>query len=211
MDTHFYLSAFESAIAKCRDQHSDKQQSREPHPREPHPRDQHPRDPDLHYFAGPVLASIALKVYKPEWASDPQNPLTSPGRIFFSVWVADKSVQQSRLLYNIHALKLRQFKTHRIASRDFAMQFRTKFQPHAHQWPNLSLDYGPLTLMQGWTPLDPATLETKAIKTKTIETKAIETKAIETKTIETKAIQLIRQFEAISPLIDHTLRSFRTR
>ena len=45
MDTHFYLSAFESAIAKCREQH--------------------PHDPDLLYFAGPALDSIALKVYKP--------------------------------------------------------------------------------------------------------------------------------------------------
>jgi len=163
MDTHFYLSAFESAIAKCRE-----------------PR---PRDPYLRYFAGLVLNSIALKVYKAEWASDPQNPLTSPGRIFFSIWITEKSVQQNQLLYNIHALKLRQFKTHRIASRDFATQFRTKFQPHAHQWPNLSLDYGPLTLMQGWTPLDPATLETETI-------------------------QLIRQFETISPLIDKVLHSF---
>ncbi|HVU94879.1 MAG TPA: hypothetical protein VHE34_06620 [Puia sp.] len=171
MDTHFYLSAFESAIAKYRGQQ---------------PREQPPHDPGLLYFAGTVLGSIALKVYKPEWASDPQNPLTSPGRIFFSVWVADKPVQQNRLLYNIHALKLRQFKTHHIASRDFAMQFRTKFQPHAHEWPNLSLDYGPLTLLQGWTKLDPATLEKEAM-------------------------QLIRQFHTISPLIDQTLRSFRTR
>lgn len=164
MDTHFYLSLFDSALAKCRE--------------DP------PRNPDLLYFAGPILGAIALKVYKAEWASDPQQPLTAPARIFFSVWVTEKSIQQEQLLYNIHALKLRQLKGYKIASREFATLFRTKFQPLAAKWPNLSLDYGPQTLMQGWTPLDPGTLETETTR-------------------------LIWQFETISPLIDQTLRSFK--
>jgi hypothetical protein len=164
MDTNFCLSAFKSALAKYREEN--------------------PRDPDLLYFAGPILGAIALKVYKAEWASDPQQPLTAPARIFFSVWVTEKSVQQRQLLYNIHALKLHQLKGNKIASREFATQFRTKFQPHSPEWPNLSLDYGPLTLMQGWTPLDPGTLEADTTR-------------------------LVSQLETISPLIDQTLRSFK--
>ena len=166
MDTHFYLSVFESALAKCREES--------------------PRDPDLLYFAGPMLGAIALKVYKAEWAGDPQQPLTAPTRIFFSVWVTEKSIQQEQLLYNIHALKLRQLNGYKIASREFATLFRTKFQPHSPGWPNLSFDYGPQTLMQGWTKLDPGTLETNTI-------------------------QLIGKFKKISPLIDQTLRSFKPR
>ena len=166
MDTNFYLSAFQSALVKCREQS--------------------PRDPDLLYFAGPMLGAIALKVYKSEWSDDPRQPLTAPSRIFFSVWVTEKSVQQKQLLYNIHALKLRQLKGYKIPSREFATLFRTKFQPLVAKWPNLSLDYGPQTLMQGWTPLAPATLEANAV-------------------------QLIKKFEAIIPLIDQTLQSFKAR
>jgi hypothetical protein len=166
MDTHFYLRTFQSALASRREESL--------------------HDPDLLYFAGPVLGAIALKIYKAEWASDPQEPLTAPARIFFSVWVTARSVQQQQLLYNIHALKLRQLKGYKIPSRDFAAQFRTMFQPLSPEWPNLSLDHGPLTLMQGWMPLDP-------------------------KTLETDTTHLIRQFETISPLIDQALQLFKAR
>lgn len=135
----------------------------------------------LHYFAGPVLGAIAFKIYKPEWSSDPANPLTSSGRIFFSIWVTDRSIRENKLLYNIHALKLRQFKTYRLTSRDFAARFRFRFKPHQPDWPNCSLDYGPLTLMEGWTPLNPDTLKADIV-------------------------HLAKKFIKLSPLIDETMR-----
>jgi len=140
----------------------------------------------LLYFAGPVLGAIAFKIYKPEWASDPATPLTSSGRIFFSIWVTDRSIRENKLLYNIHALKLRQFKTHRLPSRDFAARFRTLLKPHLPDWPNLSIDFGPLTLMQGWIPLNPNTLQSDIIR-------------------------LAQKFETISPLIDQTIATFKSR
>jgi hypothetical protein len=60
----------------------------------------------------------------------------------------------TKLFYNIHALKLRKLKGYSIASRDFATTFRKKFKPFEPQWPNVSLQFGPLTLMQGWVKAD---------------------------------------------------------
>ena len=170
MDNNFYQERFESALAACRDASPASSTK--------------PADPALLFFAGPVLGAIAFKVYKAEWASEPHEPLTSPGRIFFSVWVTEKSIQQNQLLYNIHALKLRQFKTHRITSRDFAARFRALLEPYQRDWPNISLDFGPLTLMQGWAPLDPDTLVAD-IK------------------------NLVQKFEKLSPLIDRMLGEYR--
>ena len=58
-------------------------------------------------------------------------------------------------MYNIHALKLRQLNGYSIASRKFAESFRVRFAEFEQQWPNVSLNYGPLTLMQGWIEPDP--------------------------------------------------------
>jgi len=163
MSTNFYLSQFESALAKYREIAAQGKSAS-----------------GLLYFAGPILGATALKVYKTQWASDPQNPLTSPGRIFFSVWVTDSSIKENKLLYNIHALKLRQFKNPNLTARDFAARFRARLKPHQHEWPNLSLDYGPLTLMQGWIPLNDDTLEVDIIT-------------------------LIQKFITLVPIIDQTL------
>lgn len=54
------------------------------------------------------------------------------------------------MFYNIHALKLREFKGYSIQSREFAFAFREKFEKYRFKWPNVSVDYGPLTLMEGW-------------------------------------------------------------
>jgi hypothetical protein len=139
---------------------------------------------DLLFFAGPILDAIALKAYKAEWASDRQAPLTARSRIFFSVWITDKSPWENKLFYNIHALKLRELAGYRIAARDFATRFRTRFKPEQPQWPNVSVNFGPLTLMQGWQPLNPAT-------------------------IRADIVRLVRQFTSISPLIDQVLQQYK--
>jgi hypothetical protein len=101
-----------------------------------------------------ILESVALKVYKPEWSGDFLSPLDAEGRIFFSVWVNDKTIRENKIYYNIHALKLRALKGYKIPARDFAQIFREEFLKHRKDWPNVSVDYGPLTLMQGWIELN---------------------------------------------------------
>ncbi|MFT3936574.1 MAG: hypothetical protein QM726_23315 [Chitinophagaceae bacterium] len=139
MDFDFYLNKFNDAIAAL-----NKQQF---------------ALAGIELHAGIILNSVALKAYKISWASDQTKPITSTSRIFFSIWVSDASLSQNKLLYNIHALKLRQFTGYKITSRDFAEKFRKKFAAYKKDWPNISLDYGPLTLMEGWVELNMRTLE----------------------------------------------------
>ena len=108
---------------------------------------------------GIVLESVFLKLYKIKWANPSPDPLTSSSRIFFSVWVNDKSIKENKLLYNIHALKLRQLKGYAITSREFATDFRKAFKRFEKHWPNVSTDFGPLTLMEGWVKLNEGSLQ----------------------------------------------------
>ena len=89
-----------------------------------------------------------------------------------------ESAQESRALYNIHALKLRELKSYRIASRDFAKEFRNNFVKKS--WPNVSVDYGPLTLMEGW------------------EEVALDE-------LEADILRMLERFHQVSPLLDHLL------
>ncbi|GAB2976876.1 hypothetical protein GCM10027049_09780 [Mucilaginibacter puniceus] len=100
------------------------------------------------------LSSVVLKIQKKAWLN--QSPKAKPfvESVFFSVWVNDDTLQKNRLYYNIHALKLRELKSFRIQSRGFAEEFRKQFKDHANKWPNVSTNYGPLTLMEGWVSLD---------------------------------------------------------
>ena len=100
------------------------------------------------------LDSVFLKLYKKTWANECNDPLTSESRIFFSVWINDSTVKERELFYNIHALKLRKLKGYLIESRKFADAFRKRFKKFEHQWKNVSVNFGPLTLMEGWLEID---------------------------------------------------------
>lgn len=116
---------------------------------------------------GPVLAarqieahvgcwheSAVLKLQKRRWANQP--PVAGPSEvgIFFSVWVDAKGLKQQRAFYNLHALKLRSLDGYSIRSREFAAAFRSAAGEAVRDWPHVSMDYGPQTLMQGWIELD---------------------------------------------------------
>jgi hypothetical protein len=132
-----------------------------------------------------VLESVVLKIYKPEWSNDFDSQLNSKSRIFFSVWVNDKTIKEGKLYYNIHALKLRELKGYKISSRNFAEKFRTQFIEYENEWENIRVNFGPLVLMEGWINLN-------------IET------------IQEDIINLSWNFLKISPLIDDTLDIFKT-
>jgi hypothetical protein len=108
---------------------------------------------------GHVLESVALKAYKPGWSSSPTAPVNADAKIFFSIWVNEKAVKENKLLYNIHALKLSRLSGYKIASRKFAQSFREQFMDQQKSWPNVDIDFGPATLMQGWLPLNPDTTQ----------------------------------------------------
>lgn len=128
--------------------------------------------------------SAVLKLYKRSWANKSQDPLTADSRIFFSVWINDSSLKEQKLLYNIHALKLRQLNGYSIQSRKFADTFRDLFKNFEHQWKNVNVKFGPLTLMEGWLKIDPVNLENQVL-------------------------ELAKHFLEIEHLVDDTLADFK--
>ena len=131
-----------------------------------------------------VLHCIVIKLYKRSWANPGTDPLTSESRIFFAVWVSDPSIKEQKILYNIHAFKLRQLIGYAIESRKFANEFRAKFKPFEIQWPNVSVQYGPLTLMEGWLKIEPENMEGEILR-------------------------LCNQFIRIASLVDEALLKFK--
>lgn len=113
----------------------------------------------LEYKVGIWLQSAVLKFQKKSWLNN--SPTAKPFKesIFCSVWPNDESIREGKLNYNIHALKLRQLAGYSIKSREFADAFRRRFKPFAKKWPNVSVDFGPLTLMQGWVAFDEENFE----------------------------------------------------
>lgn len=130
MDFAFYLNEFRLAAAKIPQEKLDKDH--------------------LKISIDIVLESVALKMYKSHWYGDSKLSVENSGRIFFSVWVNKKTLEEGRVYYNIHALKLRELKSYKITSKDFAQNFRNEFLKHQKDWPNVNVNYGPLTLMEGW-------------------------------------------------------------
>ena len=100
------------------------------------------------------LNSVVLRLQKRSWANKPSERPQSGAAIFFSAWLNAAAVKEDMLLYNIHALKLRQLSGYSIASREFAAAFRQRFKRVERQWPHVSTGFGPLTLMQGWKEID---------------------------------------------------------
>jgi hypothetical protein len=112
------------------------------------------RKKQIEVAVGIYADSVFLKLYKKSWATQFQNPLTAESRIFFSVWINDSAIKEQKIFYNIHALKLRQLKGYLILSRKFADAFRLSFKNFEHKWQNVGVNFGPLTLMQGWIKID---------------------------------------------------------
>jgi hypothetical protein len=138
METPFYLSEFEKAAGSL-DAGALAQKG-------------------LDVEVGVWLRSVVLRMHKKTWANKPFERPQSDTAIFFSIWLNEKGPKADRLFYNIHALKLRQLRGYRITSRDFAADFRAGFKPFARHWPNVSVDFGPLNLMEGWMALDAAAI-----------------------------------------------------
>ncbi len=117
------------------------------------------KEKEIDVYVGITLDSVVMKLYKKKWANDQIDTLNSRTRIFFSIWLNDDTLKKGRLFYNIHALKLREFKGLSISSTGFAREFRNHFKKFEHQWEHVSTKFGPLTLMEGWIALDVENLE----------------------------------------------------
>lgn len=108
----------------------------------------------IEFKTGIWLDSVVLKLWKKSWTIKSEGDKISEASIFFSVWIEEKRIKRNQIFYNIHALKLRQLPDYLIKSREFAESFRTRFKYFQNNWPNVSMNYGPQTLMQGWIEVD---------------------------------------------------------
>ncbi|MDQ6469518.1 hypothetical protein RB619_02600 [Flavobacterium sp. LHD-80] len=133
MDTSFYLENFQK-IANQLDQKL-------------------PNEKSIEVSVGVYLDSVFIKLYKKSWTNNPHEALTAESRIFFSVWINDSAIKKQKIMYNIHALKLRKLKGFVIESRKFAEKFRNSFENYRQKWPNVNTNFGPLTLFEGWIEL----------------------------------------------------------
>jgi hypothetical protein len=127
-------------------------------------------------------ACSVLKLQKASWTNDPMDRVQNKSGIFFSIWTNEASARKNRANYNVHALKLRQLEGYAITSREFANDFRKRFASMRNTWPNVSMDYGPMTLMQGWIEAESGSLEKEILV-------------------------LMERFKHLSPLLDRLLRS----
>lgn len=164
MDIENYLNKFQKAADRLDKNQLDKKQ--------------------IEVAVGVVLNSVFLKLYKKAWTSTSQDPLTASSRIFFSIWINDSTIREQKIYYNIHALKLRQLKGYSIQSRKFSDAFRQGFKDFEHQWKNVSVNFGPLTLMEGWVKIDSDNFQSDILK-------------------------LANNFLEIDHLVDNTLAKFK--
>jgi hypothetical protein len=103
------------------------------------------------------MNSVVLKIQKDTWRNKTAEPFKSS--IFFSIWISDALIKQNKLAYNIHTLKLRELSGYTIKSREFAEAFRQRFKAFENSWPNVGVNFGPLTLMEGWVSIDNDNIE----------------------------------------------------
>ena len=129
-------------------------------------------------------ACSVLKLQKASWTNDPMDCVQNTSGVFFGIWINKESARKNRAIYNIHALKLRQLEGYSVTSRDFANEFRKGFASTRNTWPNVSVNYGPVTLMQGWIEVD-------------------------SNSFEEGVLFLMDHFNELSPLIDRLLESRR--
>lgn len=108
----------------------------------------------LELKVGEWLQSAVLKMQKRSWLNQTQTARQFEESIFFSIWASQETISKNRLYYNVHALKIRELKSYSIQSREFAAAFRSQFKAFEKKWPNVSTNFGPLTLMQGWISSD---------------------------------------------------------
>lgn len=93
--------------------------------------------------------SATLYLAKPHWTNRFDHARDSTIGIFCCIWVSPKLLEQKQFAYNIHSKAIRKLPGYKLTSQKFASDFRKLVDVQVISWPNISLDHGPLTLLQG--------------------------------------------------------------
>lgn len=90
-----------------------------------------------------------LYIAKPHWTNRFDEERESTIGIFCAIWVAPTLLKKRQFAYNIHSKTLHKLPGYKLKSRKYANDFRRLVKSQVAQWPGISLDYGPLTLLEG--------------------------------------------------------------
>ena len=93
--------------------------------------------------------TAALYIAKKNWTNRFELDREKTIGIFYCVWVSPELLEEEKYAYNIHSLKLRDLPGYKLSSREFANEFRAVVKSRVASWPNISMDYGSLTLLEG--------------------------------------------------------------
>lgn len=86
---------------------------------------------------------------KPHWTNRFDDDRKSTLGIFCSVWVDPKYLKRNLYSYNIHAKTLHKLPGYQLKPKLFATEFRSLVNTTVADWPGVSLNYGPSTLLMG--------------------------------------------------------------
>ncbi len=90
-----------------------------------------------------------LYIAKPQWTNRFDKKREATIGIFCSIWVAPTLLKQKQFAYNIHSKNIRNLPGYTLVSKKFANDFRDLVRAQVSHWPNISLEHGPTTLLQG--------------------------------------------------------------
>jgi len=90
-----------------------------------------------------------LYLAKNHWTNRFDEKRESTIGIFCSIWVAPSLLKKKKFAYNIHAKSLQKLAGYKLTPKIFASDFRSLVKTEVSQWPSISLDHGPSTLLQG--------------------------------------------------------------
>lgn len=90
-----------------------------------------------------------LYLAKAHWTNRFDEKRESTIGIFCAIWVTPALVAKNQFAYNIHSKAIRKLPGYQLASIPFARDFRQRVSSKVADWPDISLDHGPTTLLQG--------------------------------------------------------------
>lgn len=96
-----------------------------------------------------------LYLGKSDWTNRFDQDRDSTIGVFCSIWVSDKLLQKRQFAYNIHSKAISKLPGYKLMPRKFANDFRQLVESSVVQWPNIRLDYGPSTLLEGRDTCEP--------------------------------------------------------
>ena len=99
-----------------------------------------------------VLQSLfRIEAAKPSWTNDPMDRVENTSGIFFSIWTGNRFNDEKSSELQHPCLEIKRPEGGTRSESRFRLRFSEMPLRLCHdRWPNVSVECGPLTLMEGW-------------------------------------------------------------